>query len=202
LALTKNNPKYRGFPSFYRFPVAQTGDYSMQATAGLFHSWDSSLGPMAVVTYGYGLSGVLFAPAQERLRQRLAVDFPFAQQGASPLLLAAAEQLEEYLAGRRRSFSLELDLSAQTPFRRSVLQALAAVPYAETVSYAHLALLAGRPGAARAAGGAMAANPLPIILPCHRVVGSGGELVGYSGGDGLTSKSWLLDLERRHAVLK
>lgn len=172
----------------------------MQTPTGLYHCWDSSLGPMAVVSRGRGLGGVLFAPAHERLRQRLAVDFPLTQPGTSELLLAAVNQLEDYLAGQRRVFSLELDLSTLTEFRRKVLLTLASVPYAETISYAHLALLAGRPGAARAVGGAMAANPLPIVLPCHRVVGSGGELVGYSGGAGLSSKAWLLDFERRHAV--
>jgi methylated-DNA-[protein]-cysteine S-methyltransferase len=104
----------------------------------------------------------------------------------------AAAQLDEYFAGRRRRFDLELDLDAP-PFQRDVLGELALVPYGEVATYGELARRIGRPRAARAVGGALNRNPLPIVLPCHRVVGATGSLVGYAGG--LDRKRTLLALE-------
>jgi methylated-DNA-[protein]-cysteine S-methyltransferase len=107
-------------------------------------------------------------------------------------LVAAVAQLEEYFAGGRRSFDLPLELEG-TDFQRSVWLRLAEIPYGETVSYAELAMMVGRPHAFRAVGQANGANPVPIVLPCHRVVASGGGLGGYGGG--LPMKRQLLTLE-------
>src|SRR3954469_530155 len=104
----------------------------------------------------------------------------------------AAAQLDEYFAGRRHGFDLELDLDAP-PFQRDVLRELALVPYGEVATYGEVARRIGRPRAARAVGGALNRNPLPIVLPCHRVVGATGSLVGYAGG--LDRKRTLLALE-------
>jgi methylated-DNA-[protein]-cysteine S-methyltransferase len=104
----------------------------------------------------------------------------------------AACQLEEYFAGKRRRFELPLLLGG-TAFQRSVWSALASIPYGETWSYAELAAAVGRPTAYRAVGQANGVNPIPIILPCHRVVASGGGLGGYGGG--LAMKRALLALE-------
>jgi methylated-DNA-[protein]-cysteine S-methyltransferase len=101
-------------------------------------------------------------------------------------------ELDEYFAGRRRSFDLPLDLRV-APFHADVLRELAAVPYGETTTYGALAARAGRPKAARAVGTVMNRNPIPIVLPCHRVVGANGSLVGYAGG--LDIKRHLLRLE-------
>jgi len=109
----------------------------------------------------------------------------------------AAAQLREYFDGTRTSFDLPL-APAGTPFQRSVWFALAEIPYGETISYAELARWVGRPRAFRAVGQANGANPLPIVLPCHRVVASGGGIGGYGGG--LTLKRQLLDLEARVAA--
>jgi methylated-DNA-[protein]-cysteine S-methyltransferase len=106
----------------------------------------------------------------------------------------ARDQLEEYFAGRRTRFDLTLD-PAGTEFQRSVWFALADIPYGRTVSYAELAATVGRPRAFRAVGQANGANPIPIILPCHRVVASGGGIGGYGGG--LDLKRRLLALEQR-----
>lgn len=104
-------------------------------------------------------------------------------------------QLDEYLAGRLRSFDVPLDPVLATPFQRAVLQRLAAsVGYGSTTSYGRLADAVGRPTAARAVGAALGANPLCIVLPCHRVLAASGALTGYAGG--LTAKQFLLDLER------
>jgi methylated-DNA-[protein]-cysteine S-methyltransferase len=111
---------------------------------------------------------------------------------ALALLDQAAAELCAYFAGRRRSFETPL-APRGTAFQRAVWSALATIPFGEVRSYSDLARLAGRPGAARAAGAANGRNPLSIFLPCHRVIGSDGSLTGYAGG--LAAKRWLLDHE-------
>jgi O-6-methylguanine DNA methyltransferase len=103
-------------------------------------------------------------------------------------------QLREYFAGERTVFDVTLDLSTGTAFQQRVWAELRAIPYGETVSYGELAHHIGQPGASRAVGLANGRNPVSIIVPCHRVIATGGGLGGY--GWGLTNKSWLLDLER------
>ena len=104
----------------------------------------------------------------------------------------AKRQLEEYFAGKRREFELDL-APAGTPFQLSVLNELLKIPYGETISYRDIANAIGNPKAVRAVGGANGRNPIPIIIPCHRVIGSDGSLTGFGGG--LPSKRFLLDLE-------
>jgi methylated-DNA-[protein]-cysteine S-methyltransferase len=103
-------------------------------------------------------------------------------------------QLDEYFAGGRASFDLPLELDG-TPFQRRVWRALLEVPYAETISYGALARRIGRPASSRAVGAANGRNPISVIVPCHRVVGTGGGLTGYGGG--IVRKRFLLDLEAR-----
>lgn len=112
-----------------------------------------------------------------------------------PVLAAAKAQLEEYFAGSRDHFDLPV-LITGTPFQEAVWDALQAIPYGETASYGHIAQAIGRPGAARAVGGAVGANPVPIVVPCHRVMGSTGKITGYSGGDGILTKRALLAHEQ------
>jgi methylated-DNA-[protein]-cysteine S-methyltransferase len=102
-------------------------------------------------------------------------------------------QLQEYFDGKRREFDLPLDVGRGSEFRRAVWQCVSAIPYATTISYAELAADAGRPGAYRAAGSACGANPIAIIIPCHRVIGSDRKLHGFGGGFDI--KRWLLDHE-------
>ncbi|HEU4734323.1 MAG TPA: methylated-DNA--[protein]-cysteine S-methyltransferase [Kofleriaceae bacterium] len=111
----------------------------------------------------------------------------------SRVLREASVQLTEYFAGRRRAFSLELALHG-TGFQRCVWDALAQIPYGETRSYAELARAIGRPAAPRAVGAANGRNPISIIVPCHRLIGTDGSLTGYGGG--LAAKRWLLEHER------
>jgi methylated-DNA-[protein]-cysteine S-methyltransferase len=111
------------------------------------------------------------------------------------VLRDAERQLREYFAGRRQTLDLPLDLSGRTEFQRRVLEACQGIGYGETVSYGELALRAGHPGAARAVGQVMATNRLALVVPCHRVVASGGGLGGY--GLGLGMKQALLAMERR-----
>ena len=110
----------------------------------------------------------------------------------------ARRQLEEYFAGQRRIFEMDLAPRA-TPFQQQVLDALREIPYGETRSYRDVAQTIGNPKAVRAVGGANGNNPIAIVIPCHRVVGSNGSLTGFGGG--LENKRFLLDLERSHSGL-
>ena len=106
--------------------------------------------------------------------------------------MTTKRQLEEYFDGKRREFELDL-APAGTPFQLSVLDELLKIPYGETCSYRDIAISIGNPKAVRAVGGANGSNPIPIVIPCHRVVGSDGSLTGFGGG--LPVKRFLLDLE-------
>jgi methylated-DNA-[protein]-cysteine S-methyltransferase len=109
----------------------------------------------------------------------------------------AVAQLDEYFAGDRTTFELTLEVTG-TAFQRDVWRALSDIPFGETRNYGEIARVVGRPGAARAVGIANGRNPVGIIVPCHRVIGANGSLVGYGGG--LDRKVQLLDLERRYAL--
>ena len=106
-----------------------------------------------------------------------------------------ARQLNEYFSGDRREFELDLALDGTT-FQVEVLEALRRIPYGETCSYRDIAATVGRPNAVRAVGNANGRNPLPIVIPCHRVIGSDGGLTGFGGG--IETKRYLLELEQRH----
>jgi len=108
-----------------------------------------------------------------------------------------ARQLNEYFAGERREFELELAPEG-TKFQVEVLEALRGIPYGETRTYRDIAVAVGRPKAVRAVGNANGRNPLPIVIPCHRVIGSDGSLTGFGGG--IEIKRYLLDLEQQHCV--
>jgi len=124
--------------------------------------------------------------------------------GLSPRILEqpaaldpVARELDEYVAGRRRAFDLALDWSLCTPFARRVLGATRRIPYGQVATYGQVAERAGSPGGSRAAGNALGSNPMPIVVPCHRVVRTGGALGGYTGG--VERKELLLGLE--HAAM-
>ncbi len=108
-------------------------------------------------------------------------------------LTHTASQLREYLAGERRQFTLKIDWSLMRPFQREALLATFAIPYGQTSTYGEIAAQIGRPRSARAVGRAEATNPMPLVIPCHRVLGVDGKLRGYGGG--LEIKKWLLQLE-------
>ncbi len=126
----------------------------------------------------------------------VALDFSEEELSSSfetDLLLQAKNQLDEYYRGERKTFSLPLKANG-TVFQERVWQALLTIPYAETRSYGEIAAQIGNPKASRAVGMANNRNPISIIIPCHRVIGSDGKLVGYGGG--MHRKVWLLDLEK------
>ena len=107
------------------------------------------------------------------------------------LLERAVAQLDEYFAGHRRDFDLPVSL-AGSAFQLAVWEQLVDLEFGEVVSYGEVGMATGRSTAGRAVGGAVGANPIPIIVPCHRVLGSDGRITGYSGGEGIPTKSWLL----------
>ncbi|MEO7121732.1 MAG: methylated-DNA--[protein]-cysteine S-methyltransferase [Lacisediminihabitans sp.] len=110
------------------------------------------------------------------------------------VLDTAVQQLSEYFAGTRQSFDVAVSWSG-TPFQEQIWQQLSALNFGEVVSYGQLGLATGRAAAGRAVGGAVGANPIPIIVPCHRVLASNHRITGYSGGNGIPTKQWLLDHE-------
>ena len=112
-----------------------------------------------------------------------------------PSVDRAAQQLGEWFAGEREHFDLPLAPNG-TAFQRRVWAALVAVPYGETASYGDIAAAIGQPTATRAVGAANGRNPIPLIIPCHRIIGTDGSLTGYSGGGGIETKRYLLDFER------
>jgi methylated-DNA-[protein]-cysteine S-methyltransferase len=154
---------------------------------------DSPIGPLLVAASARGLLRISFDAAPEEELERLA-------QIAGPRVLRSSSQvdgarreLDEYFEGRRHAFDLAIDLRGLTPFGKLVLMELARVPFGETATYGDLAARAGKPKAARAVGTIMNRNPVPIVLPCHRIIGADGSLVGYGGG--LERKVALLRLE-------
>lgn len=156
------------------------------------------LGPLRLVARHERLAAVLFLAGAGAAPSSDASPPALDPAPSSPLLCQARHELAEYFAGQRRSFAVPLALCGLPPFTRKVLAELQTVPYGETLTYGELAARVGAPRAARAVGRAMAANPLPIVIPCHRVVAGGGRLGGYSGGEGLPTKQWLLAFERDH----
>lgn len=144
----------------------------------------SPIGPLRIVGQAASILGVEFS--------RLEV--AHAEDDVPEILLACRSQLDEYFRGRRRVFALALEPRG-TPFQESVWKELLRIPYGETRSYQAVAWKVGNGQAARAVGAANARNPISIVIPCHRVLGSRGQLVGYGGE--LWRKQWLLDHERR-----
>ncbi len=179
-------------------PLPELGDAA--AAAGLldvaYTHLDSPLGRLLLAATPAGLVRIAYLDgdqAQETILAELAAR-------VSPRMLAAPRrldqprlELEEYFDGRRRRFELELDWRLANAFGQRVLRATAAIPYGSVSTYKQMAAEAGSPRGFRAAGNALGANPLPIVLPCHRVLHSGGGLGGYTGG--LQRKRLLLGLE-------
>jgi methylated-DNA-[protein]-cysteine S-methyltransferase len=167
------------------------------AQAGLvdvsFDVADTPVGPLLLAVTEAGLCRISFDPEPERETDELARTFGVRVLRSPREVDRVRRELDEYFQGRRRTFDLPLDLRGRTGFSREILDRLARVPYGEVTTYKSLAVEAGNPHAARAVGTIMNRNPIPIVLPCHRVVGSNGSLVGYGGG--LDRKRQLLDLE-------
>jgi methylated-DNA-[protein]-cysteine S-methyltransferase len=149
---------------------------------------DSPVGKLKLVASDKGLVAVLW---QNERPNRVLLD-ELVEDGRHPVLVSTERQLGEYFAGKRKAFSVALHMRG-TPFQRNVWEALLAIPFGETRSYGQLAKQLGNPRATRAVGAANGRNPISIIVPCHRVIGSSGKLTGFAGG--LETKAHLLSLE-------
>jgi methylated-DNA-[protein]-cysteine S-methyltransferase len=156
---------------------------------------DAPVGPLLVAATPRGVVRIAYADAGEGpLLEELAVAISPRLLRAPRRVDPARRQLDEYFAGRRRRFELELDLSLVRGFGRRVLEVASRLGFGEVATYAQIAAAAGSPRGARAAGNALGRNPIPIVVPCHRVLHAGGGLGGYTGG--LDRKRLLLGLER------
>ena len=159
-----------------------------------FTTMPSPLGELKLIASGRGLAAVLWETERpDRVRLQAPAEDP-----AHPVLVAAQRQLEEYFAGRRRVFDLPLDARG-TAFQKSVWNELLQIPFGETRTYGELAKRLGDANLMRAVGAANGSNPISIVVPCHRVIGASGKLVGYAGG--LKTKAYLLDLESGKVAL-
>jgi methylated-DNA-[protein]-cysteine S-methyltransferase len=155
---------------------------------------ETELGWIGLARSDQGIVGLnLPRPTRERALADLLAGFPGGELTDLAAFGDVVEPLRRYAAGQPVRFQVPLDLSRVTPFRRKALEIATRIPYGETRTYAWIAEQIGRPCASRAVGGAMATNPIPIIIPCHRVVASDGSLCGYAGG--LDMKKRLLQLE-------
>ena len=157
-------------------------------TQYVYKTMSSPVGTLTLIASDKGLAGVWFERSRpERVRTRTDVE-----NRSHPILVEAERQLREYFAGRRRTFDLALDFVG-TPFQRAVWKALLTIPFGQTRTYGEVAKQVGRPSASRAVGAANGRNPVSIVAPCHRVIGSTGALTGFGGG--LDVKERLLRLE-------
>lgn len=153
----------------------------------------SPLGTIVIAATDKGLAGLWFTDGQRYLPAQLTGGEAWPEASEHPVLELVSQQLAEYFAGQRSEFDVPLDLRCGTAFQQSVWQALLAIAQGDVVSYGEVSRRIGNPAAVRAVGGAIGRNPVSIIVPCHRVMGSNGSLTGYAGG--LERKTALLRLE-------
>jgi O-6-methylguanine DNA methyltransferase len=152
------------------------------------------LGDFRLAASDFGLVVVEWATAQPEFDAYLArLNHPLVEDAKR--IKPYAKELAEYIEGKRHAFTIPVDWTFFTPFQREALQAVFRIPYGETRTYLEIAQQINRPHAYRAVGGANAMNPIPLVIPCHRVIGMDGKLHGYGGGQGLKTKEWLLQME-------
>lgn len=159
---------------------------------------NTPVGTIRVAASAVGLVVVSMWDDEERFAAevtRLTGDAPDPTAPSGPIVALALTELDAYLRGELREFTTPIDWSILKPFQRAALELVYAVPYGRTTTYGGIAGQMGRPGAVRAVGQANANNPIPIIIPCHRILGADGKLHGYGARGGLETKAWLLRLE-------
>ena len=154
---------------------------------------DTPIGEIWLASSERGLVAVEWETNRSKLLDYLTRRLKSSVEEDPRRLTHTASELREYLEGKRRRFTIAIDWSLMRPFQREALLATFAIPYGQTSTYGEIAMQIGRPRAARAIGRAEATNPMPLVIPCHRVLGADGKLRGYGGG--LEIKKWLLQLE-------
>ena len=168
-----------GYSQTMHSPTAALPDY--------FTRIDSPIGRIEVTSDGESVTSLAIERAGE-------LPLDGMPERSNPVLDRAVEQLREYFAGTRTDFDIPVSLSG-TDFQKAVWNELSSLPFGGIASYGEIGHATGRTTAGRAVGGAVGANPIPIIVPCHRVLASDGRITGYSGGNGIPTKVWLLDHE-------
>ncbi|MEA3352030.1 MAG: methylated-DNA--[protein]-cysteine S-methyltransferase [Chloroflexota bacterium] len=159
------------------------------------------LGPIWVAANQRGLVAIAIKSDADTFTKELAARHKKAAISRDETHTAdVVRQIKAYLTNERNAFELRIDWSIMTSFQQKVLRATCAIPRAETRTYGEIAAQAGNPRAARAVGRAEATNPIPIVIPCHRVIGADGGLHGYSSPGGLETKAWLLELEELDVI--
>ncbi len=171
-------------------PITNTGSRLFIGESG-----NTPIGRLWIAVSDQGLVAIEDKMGRDEFSAYLRRRFKRGIEYAPERVREAARQIEEYLAGKRREFSLVIDWSFLTPFQQAALRATVAIPRGRTLTYNRIAEKIGHPGAARAVGRAEATNPLPLVIPCHRAVGTDGKLHGYGFGAGLETKQWLLEME-------
>ena len=156
--------------------------------------FDTAWGAFGFVERDNRLLATFLPRKRQEIKQAIRAAWPDAVE-ASDSLLRFQRVVLDYFEGKRMRFPIEIDLGSLPPFYRAVLEACRRIPYGQTASYLDLARAAGKPNAARAVGGAMARNPLPLVVPCHRVLSADGSIGGYSSTRGVDEKTRLLRLE-------
>jgi methylated-DNA-[protein]-cysteine S-methyltransferase len=177
-------------------PAAALQRFAATAPADVAYARvDSPVGTLVAASTQRGLACLAYEDIHgaDALLDRIASSISPRVLHAPARLDVVRRELDEYFAGRRTSFDLDIDMALMTPFARRILTATAGIPFGATSTYGEVATRAGSPGAARAAGGALGSNPIPIVVPCHRVLARDGSLHGYTGG--LGRKQLLLELE-------
>jgi methylated-DNA-[protein]-cysteine S-methyltransferase len=178
-------------------PSAALARFAATAPADVSYAFvDSPVGTMIAAETERGLACLAYEDLHggaDPLLERIAAEISPRVLLAPAKLDRVRRELDEYFAGTRKDFDLEIDLALAKPFARRILAATARIPFGATSTYGEVAAEAGSPGAARAAGGALGSNPIPIVVPCHRVLARNGTLHGYTGG--LHRKQRLLELE-------
>jgi O-6-methylguanine DNA methyltransferase len=156
---------------------------------------NTPIGKLWLAASDLGLVAVECGKSQAEFEAYLVKRFKRTVKYAPKRVREAATQLSKYLSGKRRNLTLVIDWTVLRPFQQSVLRTTYEIPYGETRTYKEIAEHIGRPRAARAVGRAEATNPMPLVIPCHRVIGKDGKLHGYGLGEGVKTKEWLLRLE-------
>ena len=155
---------------------------------------NTALGDFRIAVSDLGLLAVEWADSQPELDSYL-LRLKRPVESNQKIIQPYAKELGEYIKGKRREFTIPIDWSSLRPFQLKAMKIVFAIPYGETRTYADIAAQINHPNAYRAVGRANATNPMPIVIPCHRVIGKDGKLHGYGGGNGLPTKEWLLKLE-------
>jgi methylated-DNA-[protein]-cysteine S-methyltransferase len=174
----------------------KTDEVNMKTKTLTYDTIPTRLGPVHIAYTDYGLAGMQIGGSAAAWRRRLQRKFSIARSGRPAAIRKAGDQIRAYLSGKRRAFQMRIDWRGMSPFQHRVLRAALRIPYGRTTTYGQIASAVGNPKAARAVGRALGANPLPLVVPCHRVIAGDGSLGGYSAAGGVRVKRRLLNLER------